>query len=972
MSDAPLATSQPNGVLHVIHGHGGGTEHHARALIDASRDRYRHHLAIAVGARWQVEAHGPGGAVRSFEFSRDEGETWAAFVGGALRIVPDRRRPPAQHHRMPRRHHRGHVGARRSVRIHGSRLQLRVPDDPVPRRRRHVLRRADRPFVLRALPRCAGAVRRGRHRGVARPASRAPRSRGVPDRSVALDRRDAGEVLPRSPIDVIPHGAPGAWAMATVDGVDDAPTTVRRGGRALPLPGDGVPTVAVLGAVGPDKGARRLERLADLVRATGARVRFVLIGYMDVQHGPWQSDDAVLTVHGRYEPNELPQLFADYRVRLVAYPSAGPETFSLTLSEAWAAGLPVMVPPFGALAERVAGTGAGWVWGDAEWRDEARMLARIAEAVAPEHSDALAAAAECALRIPQPTLPAMAERTIAHYDAAIAASASRRARPPLRMGPRARGRGARRDASPGVAAMSACRNARSGSTAAGRINGKGVRSMRCSASGARAAPIRGSRSAVRAGRSALAARPRPRCRRGVARGDAARPRVSRAVAGTVRGATRGGRRGRRARCGRARAGARPRQCAGAAGPGDRRPRRRSCAARRVLVKVLEQEPALAAVPALAAPLAVALDRATAGDAGRRSSRGSREGPNSSRKDRCSLRTRREYAASASSGDTVGMRESLVAMLRDRACRAGRARRLAPRRSGDRELRARSRVRLRPQLRGLVRGFARARGAPWLARARRGGAPASSCRRRATACRPMRLARSRPSARCVRAHVRRARNAAIGIAEGRGRVRARNAPGRRGGKGHRCAGCRRARRSRRHGRCGGPGARAAAGAPDLDAVLVAAAARGTARRSSVRRRAALTAALVALHESRDGASDCPVEAATLAGMWADAIRAHQQGDRPLRAPGTRGFSSCSRGTRRRLPRGRRAPRGGRCRCASVVPAALEAAPRYTEARLAAANAAMAAARPTPPSRCAKRPHRGREAPARARARAPRTP
>ena len=25
------------GVLHVIHGHGGGTEHHVRALIDASR-----------------------------------------------------------------------------------------------------------------------------------------------------------------------------------------------------------------------------------------------------------------------------------------------------------------------------------------------------------------------------------------------------------------------------------------------------------------------------------------------------------------------------------------------------------------------------------------------------------------------------------------------------------------------------------------------------------------------------------------------------------------------------------------------------------------------------------------------------------------------------------------------------------------------------------------------------------------------
>ena len=86
---------------------------------------------------------------------------------------------------------------------------------------------------------------------------------------------------------------------------------------------------------------------------------------------------------------ELPDLLAHYRVRLVAFPSAGPETFSFTLSETWAAGLPVIVPPFGALAERVAGTGAGWLWTDAEWRDEAKMLARIVALVAPGNAAAL-------------------------------------------------------------------------------------------------------------------------------------------------------------------------------------------------------------------------------------------------------------------------------------------------------------------------------------------------------------------------------------------------------------------------------------------------------------------------------------------------------------------------------------------------------------------------------------------------------
>ncbi len=70
------------GVLHVVHGHGGGTEHHVRALIDASRSRYRHYLAIATGERWQVEEHLEDGAVRNFEFLRHDGEPWRDFVGG--------------------------------------------------------------------------------------------------------------------------------------------------------------------------------------------------------------------------------------------------------------------------------------------------------------------------------------------------------------------------------------------------------------------------------------------------------------------------------------------------------------------------------------------------------------------------------------------------------------------------------------------------------------------------------------------------------------------------------------------------------------------------------------------------------------------------------------------------------------------------------------------------------------------------
>jgi glycosyltransferase involved in cell wall biosynthesis len=412
-----------HGVLHVIHGHGGGTEHHARALIDASRGRYRHHLAIAVGGRWQVEAHLPGGAVRAFGFARADGESWPAFVGGLCASF-----------RVGVIHLHNITGCRDGIvealaaldvpygyTVHDFNFAcptiLFLGADGM-----YCGAQTDAPTCAR----CLGAqpafaaidivAWRARHRALLARAA-----------FLVAPSRWTGETLakyyPDRPIDVIPHGAPGAWAMATEgDEDDDARTPAAPHDAALALPDDGVPTVAVLGAVGPDKGARRLERLADLVRQGGARVRFVLIGYMDVQHGPWQSADAVLTVHGRYDPRELPTLLARYRARLVAYPSAGPETFSFTLSEAWAAGYPVVVPPFGALAERLEGTGAGWAWAWDEWRDEARMLARIAGIVAPEKTDALAAASEAARRVPQPTLDAMAERTLAHYDAAIAAA----------------------------------------------------------------------------------------------------------------------------------------------------------------------------------------------------------------------------------------------------------------------------------------------------------------------------------------------------------------------------------------------------------------------------------------------------------------------------------------------------------------------------------------------------------------------
>ncbi len=415
-----VLTGPARGVLHLIHGHGGGTEHHVRALIDASRSHYRHYLAIAVGDRWQVEEHLDDGGVKSFDLVRLPGEPWTRFLAGLagtfgidlihLHNISGCREGLLD--ALPE------LGVPYGYTVHD--LNFACPTI--------TFHRPDGSFCgletdevacracLAAQPEGDGIdiVRyRARHRALlARAAFLIAPSRWA---AATLER-----YFPDHAVEVIAHGAPGVWASLTsVEDLPAAAPAVASVGppKGIALPDDGRPTVAILGAIGPDKGSRRLEKMVDLVRAQNAPLRFVLIGYLDREHGPWQSDDAVLTIHGRYAARDLPELLAHYRVRLVAYPSAGPETFSFTLSESWAAGLPVVAPPVGALDERIAGTGAGWVWTEAEWASEVRMLARIVDILAPANAAARDAAASRARAVPQPTLAAMAGRTLALYDA---------------------------------------------------------------------------------------------------------------------------------------------------------------------------------------------------------------------------------------------------------------------------------------------------------------------------------------------------------------------------------------------------------------------------------------------------------------------------------------------------------------------------------------------------------------------------
>ncbi|HKE40967.1 MAG TPA: glycosyltransferase [Casimicrobiaceae bacterium] len=401
-----ILTLRLPGVLHIVHGHGGGTEYHVRALTMASREAFRHYLLIAVGQEWQLEEHDDG-LLRTYNFPLEPGETPKALLAGICG--------------------RFSIDLIHLHNISGSRDALieSVTGISVP----YGYTVHDLNF---ACPTITFLDAQGRYCGAVTERATCQACLRVQDAFSNVDigewRRKHGELLdrasfaiapsqwaaqvlqryfPRRRVDVVAHGS------STGMGRPDAQS------KTVAFVDDGRPVIAVLGAIGPDKGSRRLERLVELTRDRALGLRWVLIGYLDTGRAPWQSEDGVFTMHGPYDSRQLPELFEHYTIRLVAYPSVCPETFSFTLSETWAAGRPAIVPPIGALADRVIETGAGFVLTDEEWHSEDRMLDRIVQVLASENRAAFDAAAECARAAPLPSLTTMAERTVAVYRDAL-------------------------------------------------------------------------------------------------------------------------------------------------------------------------------------------------------------------------------------------------------------------------------------------------------------------------------------------------------------------------------------------------------------------------------------------------------------------------------------------------------------------------------------------------------------------------
>jgi glycosyltransferase involved in cell wall biosynthesis len=117
--------------------------------------------------------------------------------------------------------------------------------------------------------------------------------------------------------------------------------------------------VAYAGSVKRHKGAQLLPDLARLLAKRGVDLHVFGGGDTDLFLALRRIPN--VKIHGYYRAGKLPSLLTRHRVGLVVLPSIVPESYGLTLSEAWLAGASAAAFDHGALAERIRQHGGGWL-----------------------------------------------------------------------------------------------------------------------------------------------------------------------------------------------------------------------------------------------------------------------------------------------------------------------------------------------------------------------------------------------------------------------------------------------------------------------------------------------------------------------------------------------------------------------------------------------------------------------------------
>jgi putative glycosyltransferase len=130
--------------------------------------------------------------------------------------------------------------------------------------------------------------------------------------------------------------------------------------------------VAFVGVMLPHKGSKVLEYFVKHCKHRNIKFHLFGIAHSDLL----KKNHSNYEYHGVYKRNELPRLLKENKIHLVCNLSIWPETYSYTLTETIACGVPVLSYNIGAVGERILKNGFGWIL---ENKDMNYALKKISE-----------------------------------------------------------------------------------------------------------------------------------------------------------------------------------------------------------------------------------------------------------------------------------------------------------------------------------------------------------------------------------------------------------------------------------------------------------------------------------------------------------------------------------------------------------------------------------------------------------------
>lgn len=104
-----------------------------------------------------------------------------------------------------------------------------------------------------------------------------------------------------------------------------------------------------------------IEVFAEMIKKASSKYKFHLFGNCEIEE--LKQDKKNYVYHGYYKREDLPNLLKENNIDVVCSLSICPETYSYTLSEIIASGIPVLSFDVGAISERIKKNKCGWIIG---------------------------------------------------------------------------------------------------------------------------------------------------------------------------------------------------------------------------------------------------------------------------------------------------------------------------------------------------------------------------------------------------------------------------------------------------------------------------------------------------------------------------------------------------------------------------------------------------------------------------------